>query len=564
MAKRKQTQKKKVAKKSPTHKTDRDLVREHVKMVLEVGGSEDLVDALDVIMQQVAEPGKHLAWLAAYDFDHSVVIGASMILSDLAEADAWENTQDALVSPALPVVAEALHNKALPDDRKTHLVSLYDALGGEISHEELSCCFKDFEGAMRQSLEELSESVCEAPEGIEELLQTVGLLCDDSDPDVAPPLPNDVGTGLAMGVHIGSVNPDAGASILAAVAVIATEHGVAPDAADNALETLRAIGTQQAAWYLAELGRMPAMGELGAMARDLARELLEEGVAPALTLPGKLSKAVVSGVDGCGSRSLHLFCHDPEGDMHGVVLLLNDIVGVKDAFCLHGLASEELDINEPGFISSPCTLAFAREVLADALAINEESNRPVPGRFFIFRPYLGGKEIVAGRRTPDLSAYKLDTLVSSPELVDGSADLVESDIVGGLYFASDAAYDYVASGGSLQRPLSKKKFETFVREIALQERDALLSRMAVNLEVEALAGHAREEFNSMGARTWLALKENIVPFHEVPFVRAMCAISANAIRTNLSYGFSTQAEVDAAVLQDQFYDDDEEDWDEIE
>ena len=116
---------------------------------------------------------------------------------------------------------------------------------------------------------------------------------------------------------------------------------------------------------------------------------------------------------------------------------------------------------------------------------------------------------------------------------------------------SDAAYAYC----DLARPrrgrprLSKKKLDAFITEIAIQDRETLLARMAVNLEVESLAGRATQRHNRIAARTWLGITEEVLPFHEIPFIRTLAVNSAELIIENLRHGFRSQAEADAAALE---------------
>ena len=82
--------------------------------------------------------------------------------------------------------------------------------------------------------------------------------------------------------------------------------------------------------------------------------------------------------------------------------------------------------------------------------------------------------------------------------------------------------------------------DRFLREAASRERPQLTSRLAANLEIEAMAGRARTPSNRMAARVWLALAEPIVPFHEIPYVQALGARAVAAIAQNLDLGYRTQ------------------------
>ena len=72
---------------------------------------------------------------------------------------------------------------------------------------------------------------------------------------------------------------------------------------------------------------------------------------------------------------------------------------------------------------------------------------------------------------------------------------------------------------------------------------------------------------SHAAGTWLAMNEDIVPFHEIPFVRKLSRISVENIVFNLDEGFQNQQEVNEAALMmddellDALEEDSEMEWD---
>ena len=65
----------------------------------------------------------------------------------------------------------------------------------------------------------------------------------------------------------------------------------------------------------------------------MASEMEASGTTPQCTLFREFSHGVVSMVDGVGSRSVTLFFRTPEGGMDALMMILNDIVGMKDAWC---------------------------------------------------------------------------------------------------------------------------------------------------------------------------------------------------------------------------------------
>lgn len=89
-------------------------------------------------------------------------------------------------------------------------------------------------------------------------------------------------------------------------------------------------------------------------------------------------------------------------------------------------------------------------------------------------------------------------------------------------------------------------FPAFLREVMPLERDRLLHRMAINLEVEALAGRAARKDNQTAARLWLGMKENVAPLETIPFIHGLAGNGIDAIAEDLRRGFKNQRAAFAA------------------
>ncbi|NQT19952.1 MAG: hypothetical protein HQ592_09620 [Planctomycetes bacterium] len=541
-----QTDKRAAAEKPPA-RASRDEVRYMVETMLR----EDLplgpADLLMAIALRTPDAGEHLAWLAAYDFDNDIARSAVLLLVTALDFEMADELGENICNSAEPVLLEAIRNKALPDARKTAIAGIYHELVGEMHPEELRSCFKDFDSIIRFAVDQVVRTTNGEPEEIEAMLDAADVLLEyDTIPES-----EDMYMAFISGIETSKARPEVGTSLLFPTVALAAEFDMAQEAAIEALATMRETECAQAAWYLSELGRMPAMGNLGRIASGLAEDMAEQGVPQQITLQRTFTHGVVTGVDGSGSRSLCLYFQRPDGQTDVLVMLLNDTAGIKDAWCSYEHEGNLADdfARAAGLFLAPCTLDFARELLAEAFAIHEENGSPIPGRFCIFRAYLGAEPIRPKRRTSDLAAYKLDTLERSPKLVEGSDELVDYFPYDSMLFASDAAYDYLDQTVGPGNEPSKKEVETFIREIAPLQKDQLLSRIAMNLEVAARAGQADADLNRLSAGTWLAMTEDVVPFHEVPLVRRMGKVSVDAVLFNLEYGYRNQEEADQAALE---------------
>lgn len=552
------------ARKKQPPRASRDDVRQLVQTVLDA--DEDYIGTLRSIVASTPDAGEHLVWLTAYDFDGDVAKAAGTLLTFAAEGEVPISVYEALRESAEPVLLQAIRNKALPDPRKLGLLAVYNEMCGELPQHEIDACFGDAEAAFHSALAEAARTVTGEPEAVEAVLEGAFAL-PGSALELEPEAEN-LFPVFATGIEACKHRPERASLLLFPCVAIAAEFQIACDVAAAALKAMKETECGQAAWCLAELGRMPGMGELGELAAKLAAEMAHDEIAEELTLQRSFRSGKATGVDGSGARGLRLYFKRPDGCVDAVVILISHTSGIKSVWCSYGTDEEFEDefIFAAGPPSASSTLEFARELIADALVAHEENNLPIPGSFFIHRPCLGAQPILPARRTPDLQAYKLDNFERSPKLVEGSAEIADLNPYSLLTFTSDAAYEYLDQTVPGEEDISEKDFDVFVREIASQEKEKLIRLMAMNLEIDALGGHAGDPLHILAAGTWLAMNEDIVPFHEIPFVRKLSRISVENILLNLDEGFQNQQEVNEAglVMDDELFDaleeEDEMEW----
>jgi hypothetical protein len=192
-------------------------------------------------------------------------------------------------------------------------------------------------------------------------------------------------------------------------------------------------------------------------------------------------------------------------------------------------------------------LSLFRELLEDSFALHEELGTVPPGGLFPLLAYLGDEPITPRRREPDLDAYKLKAIRPAPELVADGEEITNGMLFGCLYPASDEAYAFCDAHWDRRRKFLKSAdFTAFLRKIMPLEREWLLRRMAINLEIEALAGRAGSKDNRTAARLWFGMKENVEPFWTIPYVHALARNGVQVILDDLRQGFKNQREAFAA------------------
>jgi hypothetical protein len=274
----------------------------------------------------------------------------------------------------------------------------------------------------------------------------------------------------------------------------------------------------------------------------------EDGIRVEPPHAGPFSHGMLTMVDGAGSRGLMLFFRTDEGELDGLSVLLNDITGIRDYFPIWRDAADAGRFHDESICSAPCELALAREVFGDALAILEERGAPPPAHTLLTWHLFGEPGPVAKRRQPRLGAYMPETVVRSPDMARDSGRLADHPVWGEIRNPTDEAYDLMRSvkkrlRGRHDAKAAALKPPLFDEFLAIQERhgkEALLRRMAVNLEVTALAGKAKLRENRLACRTWLALSENVVPFGSVPYVRALARKEVLMVAENVRLGYRNQ------------------------
>jgi len=529
--------------------------REGIRALLIEAREEDVPPVLTLYeaCRSFKSAGKEVAWLAAYDLDPDVAHCANILLYTASQESAVEEATAAEISrAAVPALLGAIQDPRLPDSRKWEILPMYAALSGEDDPRGLTQFFKDFEGIAAKKSGELATTTSAQPSSLAMSLDVMQV----HRPGEEDPEPGEASLEMAfaLGSHLSAENPDAASAMLCCTAAFAQEYEKALTPALGALETAAETRSTRAAWYLRELGQWRHAGEIGARARQLAEDLTAGGIEPVHHLLCDFSHGLVSGVDGAGSRSVTLFYRTPEGAMDAFSFIVNDWLGILDIWCAFASGDDVADMlkhQARDIPFAPCPVDLAREIFGDALQLQADLEMKVPGSLLVYRPYLGMDPIPVRKRRSNLGAYMLEALAPRAELVEDSKRLAKHLSLGKLDFTSDAAYEFVREKGPKKGGrITKKLLASFAQAIAdTEDRENLLQRMAVNLEVESLGGRAKQRQNRIGARTWWAMEKEAVPFHEVPYVLELAKDSIRMIQDNIRMGFANQREANEAGLE---------------
>lgn len=495
-------------------------------------------------------PGSDLAWLILYDAEEPVALHALMLLFGAIEGDGLpEKARKNLCAGAKESLKTGMRDMAVPDQRKLFAGPLLAKMGERISLEQYSSFFHDFEAASAEFANRLPPDSA-TPECISRHLEVVGIPMETEADEEGDDCWESAAADCA---RMAEKEPGAAAMMICATAAAAIWRN--QDSRKDILEVLdvfRHSSDSEAMWQLQTLSLWPFSGRYGEAALTAYNEMLERGVEPRHSFVPEFSHGQISMCDGAGARHVSLFYRTPEGGMDAIAYVHKDSWGMKETFptfrdCSH--LETILGGQATHLATAPCTQSLCREVFADALALSQELGHRVPPNAFLCRQYLGEDVLALERREPNLGAYMLEALRRTPDMAADSEELKDSLSFGGLWFASDAAYDFVAANlKGRKSTLPEQQFESFVREVCIVERNELLQRMAANLEVEALAGRAVSRINRMAARTYLAIREEIVPFAEIPYVRALAEHSVLVIKENRKSGYHGQNDANQAAM----------------
>ncbi len=493
------------------------------------------------------------AWLHAHERRHADDNDALVMLSALLDGRMFRPSQRKRSADAAAVELEkALKDRDISDDVKIDILPLLDMADHPVDDDAAHMFFRDFEAAMNRRSRKYAGALSDSPDSLYKLLQIKGFIPEEEEAANIPVSVESASELLTLGHRTAEVNP-AGVTLMTAALMFRVG---APDfsheRSPSQLNDIHALATPRARWCLETLANwpgfaMPFRDKAARLAVELAGRGVECHPPPA---PKEFSHGVVSMVDGMGSRTATLFFHTLNGGIDAFSVMLNDEVGVKDVQAFFGDGGELEDMLR--FSSKQMSMANAtpglfRELLADSFALHEELGTAPPGSLFPLMAYLGNDPIVPRKREPDLSVYALGSIRVTLNLVLGGRDLADSMLFGCLLPASDEAYSFC-------KPYVDKKrkgivtaiFPSFLRKVMPLERERLLRRMAINLEVEALAGRAKRKNSKAAARLWLGMKNNVANLEIIPYIQTLALHGIEAIVEDLRRGFTNQRDAFAA------------------
>lgn len=455
----------------------------------------------------------------------------AVILSTLCFCDDFYRKQRS--DYAMQITNELLsiiENPGMATSRKILAVDILESTGYPID-ERITQCIPEYRQETWRLAEVPHKRAPDLRRGFFDTLRALSL--HDSNKDGASEQ-SEIDDLDLFGIPITEEN-QIGAIYVGSVFACCADMGVLDKYAEGYLSALEKMRTPRSAWCLDILAEWPMPKAFRDKARTAAARLVSDGVqAEPPHVRGEYSHAILTACHGMGWRSLTFFWRGRGMNMDALTLELNVLTGFEEISYLpdSGAVVESRykhNSRIPHILVKP---AFAGKCVADATARHLAWRTSPPWQLLPALPHMMGCDMQPATHTPNLDSYALKDIVCTPQLLKRGAALANTSLYGGFTPDTDMTNRFCRKFMNTHDfTLPAKAFERFVREVAIQDRENLLHLMAVNLEFESLAGRSHDDGNTLAAQTWLVIRDEVVPFWEIPFVREL---SHKAIETELA------------------------------
>ena len=506
---------------------DKIMKRDEIHMVL-------------ISLMNMDHPGEFLARMGVYDLDPCVASGALCLTHIILDGSSlFPDLVDDLLEEAGPILRKGLESPNIPDMRKVELVRLCEKAGYFSPQDDPSRFFNDWPGAMKQSMESHLELFQGEPG---EVIQLLDMICNAPEAEDSEDAAFRI--VMEMAKYLMTKNPVAASRLLASGFVMGFDDMIEEEDLELALNLLGAQDEPESVWWLKAIAGWPGLEEWHDRAQRIVTKKQLSGIKPGNSFDRTFSEAIVTLRDGAGARQLFLTFHNPKGKKDALFFLLKLDEGISDLFVVPD-EGDRLDkiLHEMGqdpMSYATCTLEQALSVLADAFAIQLEEYETLPPGLFSLLPYFPDGLPDPMRRTVSLDGYDVAGVARNPEMVSESASL----LAGSVYlfqFTAEDTYEYLSDHKPRnKRKLTKKWQNEYLAALEKVEKPLLIDRLENLLEIEAWAGRAQLPYTQTLLQTWVALKEDIVPFNQIPLVQTLAAISVPMVVENLAMGFFSQ------------------------
>ncbi len=269
---------------------------------------------------------------------------------------------------------------------------------------------------------------------------------------------------------------------------------------------------------------------------------------------GKIYDAVVTSIDGRGSRAVWLSWHEAnrKNRFIGVNFLLNTGVGIKDCFGIAGLTKAELAemvaklSDQTSVIKGDFQygLALIRNALAKSLA----AGHPIPVEFAYWRRCLG-EEIYPQIYEPSLNNLLPKSGNQVRLCFERSGDLFDHKEFAEWYQEVPEVYDIAEKVIEINRklmnkPTHLKKLEKLeqklIKELIKPVLPEIKERLLLTIDYLRKSGQAELAKDA----TVCLVTLNLLPVEQHPFIKRMCIESIKAAADNLSNGLDPRNDPD--------------------
>ncbi|MDI3535241.1 MAG: hypothetical protein PWQ82_1606 [Thermosediminibacterales bacterium] len=264
----------------------------------------------------------------------------------------------------------------------------------------------------------------------------------------------------------------------------------------------------------------------------------------------KQYKAIVSSIDGLGSRALWFSWRHPKNKrkLCSINLLVNIKDGIKDCWAVPEISVRDFNSTLKELKKEAEVLEdyeYALKILQDALNQNRVSGKPVPTLMSFWKRFFRKQDIVEKRYDPE-KPNEIEEIVFKPDFDDKTFYLFDMQEFKDWFISQPRVYDYAeiylklnSKGSNGKNHLTKMKrfYKKFSDELILPKKEEITRMMELTWDFLFRKNKLEEAKQAYYALT----KIKTQPLYELPFIQRIIIESIKIALNNLKKGFDLRA-----------------------
>jgi len=281
------------------------------------------------------------------------------------------------------------------------------------------------------------------------------------------------------------------------------------------------------------------------------RRLRFLGIEPDRTSPDEeyfqFYRASATPLDGAGNRAVRISRWREDQRIDTLILMLNDVKGVRDAYGYTALTAEETDElsaetgEELNFVEVASDYALV--LIRDALFRSKGAEFPLPPDYYLYLRMFRCDELKPAANVPTFAGYDLERLAVSAEMTADSAALLDDDCFDEWFLGDRRIYDVAEAWNRLEEEGEQDlagEFELLIErccsDIVVDSLHSITRRLFLTADFILQSGRSQSVVEKALA-TAIQLADWKLPLHLHPFIRRYVLESIQAAREALAEGY---------------------------